>query len=262
MIVGAPGVVVRAVALVATIAGALVLGTLVPGSRAWALGLPARFEPPAMAATSDPAVRAPSRSSLAARPNLVIAAAGGALTWLALQRENAEGMARALDDSPVDGLADLGNVYGDGRVLAAATVGVWLAGRAARDANLSRAGGEMARSLAVSSVLVWAIKAGVRRERPDGGSFSFPSGHTAVAFSVAPVVRKRLGWKAAAPAYTLATMTAIGRMEERKHYLSDVLFGATLGLIVGEAIARTDAETRFPGHIAVGRREVGLAFGF
>ena len=34
-------------------------------------------------------------------------------------------------------------------------------------------------------------------------------------------------------AYAIATMTAAARMEDRRHYMRDVTFGAALGLAVG-----------------------------
>jgi membrane-associated phospholipid phosphatase len=45
------------------------------------------------------------------------------------------------------------------------------------------------------------------------------------------------------PAGVLAGLTSIGRLEDRRHYLSDVLFGSALGLSVGLAVSERD-----PGH--------------
>jgi membrane-associated phospholipid phosphatase len=61
-----------------------------------------------------------------------------------------------------------------------------------------------------------------------------------MAFAVAPVFTERFGWRAGVPAYALALVTAIGRMEDRRHYLSDCVFGAALGLASGTAVITTD----------------------
>ena len=120
------------------------------------------------------------------------------------------------------------------------------------------AGSEMARSVLYSGVVTIALKAAVQRTRPDGGPYSFPSGHAAAAFSIAPVLAARFGIYAAVPAYLLAGVTAFGRVEEREHYPSDVVFGATLGLASGIAVTESDAT--FHGlAIVVEPEGVGLA---
>jgi membrane-associated phospholipid phosphatase len=71
----------------------------------------------------------------------------------------------------------------------------------------------------------------VRRERPDGSNnVSFPSGHTAGGFAAASVLGQHYGWKASIPAYIGAIYIAAARVDGNKHYLSDVVFGAALGL--------------------------------
>lgn len=217
---------------------------------------------PESRAFSRPFLQAPSFNGFLARRNVPIALAGAAATWAALQAENAERQARLLEAAPAELGADVGDVYGDARVLGAASLALWLSGYAAGSSHLAQTGEDLSKSLVVSGVIVWTLKVAVDRTRPNGASFSFPSGHTAAAFSVAPIVARRFGWKAALPAYALATMTAIGRMEERRHYLSDVAFGATLGIIVGEAIAHRASDGGLPGHISIDGDGVGLTFDF
>ena len=43
-------------------------------------------------------------------------------------------------------------------------------------------GGELLRAQLINAGLTHGVKFIVNRERPDGGSYSFPSGHTGVAF--------------------------------------------------------------------------------
>ena len=108
----------------------------------------------------------------------------------------------------------------------------------------------------------YALKAGIDRTRPNGQGYSFPSGHTSSAFTVAPILASRFGWKVGVPAYGLAAVTALGRIEDNNHFASDVIAGATLGVIVGESVAHHGAKFHMPGHVTMGRKGVGLRFKF
>jgi membrane-associated phospholipid phosphatase len=44
------------------------------------------------------------------------------------------------------------------------------------------------------------------------------------------------------PAYLLASGIGLSRVEKNKHYLSDVLAGATLGIVVGRTVTRVNDE--------------------
>jgi PAP2 superfamily len=102
------------------------------------------------------------------------------------------------------------------------------------------------------------LKETVRRPRPfeGGGSVhSFPSGHSSGAFAAATLIERNSGELAAIPAYSLAALTAYSRVDAARHYPSDVLAGAAIGILtarifdglhwgVGEkgGIARLSAE--------------------
>jgi hypothetical protein len=49
------------------------------------------------------------------------------------------------------------------------------------------------------------------------------------------VIQRRFGWKAGAPLYALGGYVAVSRLQENQHYLSDVVFGAALGIVAGRA---------------------------
>ncbi len=76
------------------------------------------------------------------------------------------------------------------------------------------------------------------RTRPNGESYSFPSGHSSAVFTTAGVVSRHHGPWVAGAALGLGVLTGLGRMEDLKHYASDVTAGATLGWIIGRTVAR------------------------
>jgi len=78
------------------------------------------------------------------------------------------------------------------------------------------------------------IKFAVGRARPDGGSRSFPSGHATVVFAIAFVLARRFP-RFRFAAYLGAAVIAATRVLLNKHYPSDVLAGAALGLAIGAA---------------------------
>ena len=101
----------------------------------------------------------------------------------------------------------------------------------------------------VAAVPTVILKYTVQRQRPDGSNKqSFPSGHTSNAFSWATVAAHHYGWKLGVPAYALAGLIGVARMEKNVHYLSDVLAGAGIGILSARTVLRKDSEPPSPGH--------------
>jgi membrane-associated phospholipid phosphatase len=75
------------------------------------------------------------------------------------------------------------------------------------------------------------------QEKANPPNGSFPSGHTSASFATATVIQHQWGWKAGLPAYVLASYVGLARLH-RNHYLSDVAFGAGLGIAAGLAVNR------------------------
>jgi membrane-associated phospholipid phosphatase len=117
-------------------------------------------------------------------------------------------------------------------------------------------------AIVVSSAFVYAGKTVLGRARPYddidnpfnfklGRGFgndryqSFPSGHTAAAFAVAAALTEESKeiWPKAHPymvpiLYTGATFVGVSRMYNNKHWASDVVAGAAVGILTGSALIR------------------------
>ena len=82
------------------------------------------------------------------------------------------------------------------------------------------------------AALVNAMKYSIRERRPDSGARnSFPSGHTATAFTGAELIREEYGNWWGAGAYTVATGVAFLRLYNGRHWLNDVIAGAGIGIL-------------------------------
>ena len=82
------------------------------------------------------------------------------------------------------------------------------------------------------TALTNGLKYTIREQRPDTSARnSFPSGHTATAFTGAELVRAEYGWGYGLAAYTVATGVAFMRLYNGRHWLNDVLAGASIGII-------------------------------
>jgi hypothetical protein len=121
-------------------------------------------------------------------------------------------------------------------------------------------------ALAITDAAALGLKLLVNNDRPKGDDFSFPSAHTASAFCVASVLDEYYGPQVGIPAYLGAAMVGWRMMDSGDHWASDVLFGATLGYIVGHSVAANHKPLQFAGFkvepmIAAGSNPVsGIAF--
>ncbi|MCB1214217.1 MAG: phosphatase PAP2 family protein [Deltaproteobacteria bacterium] len=123
-------------------------------------------------------------------------------------------------------------------ILSGTSLALWLAGHYSHHPKLALTGRALSEALFLSMGINMVAKLAFRRERPDGGNFSFPSGHVTSAFTTAGVLTVFYGWKGALPAYSLATLVSLNRLDGHHHWLSDVVMGAALGSVVGIGTAR------------------------
>jgi membrane-associated phospholipid phosphatase len=152
--------------------------------------------------------------------------------------ETAEGLS--------SGVANIGNIGGSLYVQLGTGLATYFVGHAAGKPELASFGADVIRAQVLTQVFVQGTKFAVQRERPDGSdSLSFPSGHTASAFATATVVQQHFGWKAGLPAYGFAGFVGASRMASGKHYLTDVLMGAGIGIAAGRTVTVHLAGERF-----------------
>lgn len=123
-------------------------------------------------------------------------------------------------------------------------------------------------SMLTAGLAAMTLKLLLHRERPEeqlnldpyrfnGPSFSsenlsFPSGHSATAFALASSLSAYFqnDWRLSLPLYLLASATAYQRIRDFKHWPSDVVAGALLGIWIGQKIGTWQREKS--SHISFG----------
>jgi len=172
---------------------------------------------------------------------------------------DASALSARIDGTALDRVTDVANYYAEGYTLGPIALALGAFGRASGRRRYSRAGDDMAASLVAAWGVTWVLKLSFDSRRPNGGRYSFPSGHAASAFTTAPVVTRHFGPVAGAGAYLLAGLTALARLEDRRHHAWDVLAGAAIGLVAGRVMTDTGALRLV---VPVHGHGVGVALGF
>ena len=135
--------------------------------------------------------------------------------------------------------------FGQPEVYGSVTAGILTAGLVTHNPRLIRTGTRLAGALAVAGVATNGLKMVAGRGRPDNqfldedpddfslfsGHASWPSGHTAMAFAFATALGDELHQPVARYGL-LAVATAVGwsRINDNRHWLSDVAAGAVVGI--------------------------------
>ena len=143
-------------------------------------------------------------------------------------------------------------------LIAAVPISFYLAGLAHKDSYASQTALLAGEAVVNAEIVTIAIKDMDLRMRPSevgpngnfsntwfqtgnrsiGGFGSFPSGHTAAAFSVATVFAERYRNHRWVPwvAYGLASVVGLSRLNAQAHFPSDIFFGAALGYSVSHFV--------------------------
>ncbi len=121
----------------------------------------------------------------------------------------------------------------------------------------------MLRALSLTNLSTLAFKGLRDNETPNGKDWAWPSGHTSSSFCVASVLDEYYGPWVGIPAYGGASVVAWRMMDTGDHWASDVLFGATLGWVVGHTVGGKGKDMEIAGFKVVpymGESGGGVAF--
>lgn len=128
----------------------------------------------------------------------------------------------------------------------AAMISLRLAGLKAKD-DWKNAAWISIKSELVMIVIVESLKRATRVIRPDGSARnSFPSGHTAQTFVAATVFHHEFGPRSiwySVGGYACATAIGVMRILNNRHWASDVLAGAGIGILATEFVYATHRGT-------------------
>lgn len=105
----------------------------------------------------------------------------------------------------------------------------------------------MLSALLITDASIFTLKVIRNNDTPNGKDFAWPSGHTASSFCVASVLDEYYGPRVGVPAYIGASLVAWRMMDSGDHWASDVLFGGTLGFIIGHTVAERHKQLEIAG---------------
>jgi hypothetical protein len=135
--------------------------------------------------------------------------------------------------------------------------GMYIWGELTHDDHKSETGFLAAEAAVNSLAVTYALKYTLGRERPltndyrgnfwSGGD-SFPSEHSAAAWSIASVVAHEYpGVLTQVLAYGTATAVSLARVDAKQHFPSDVLIGSAIGWLSGEIVYRAHHDPELGG---------------
>jgi membrane-associated phospholipid phosphatase len=170
---------------------------------------------------------------------------GAGLGLVALASLLDEPLRDQLQDHRTAGKDDLARVFrhmGQPEVYGVIGLGTLAVGVLSGNDRVKRAGERISAGLLTTAAVTSTLKLAVGRKRPNASSDAFqfrpftkndgwPSGHTTMAFALAASVSDEIH---SAPVtiglYGAAALTGWSRMNDNKHWLSDVLAGAAVGI--------------------------------
>ncbi len=198
---------------------------------------------------SSPALEPSIAAPAAARPGGPAAVRWyhglGAMGVVALVTLTDESLQEELQTHRSEGKDDVARVFkrmGEPTVYVLPALGTIAAGVILGDGRVARAGGRITAGLLTAAVATNLLKPAVGRRRPTGNQDAFeftpfsnqdswPSGHTTMAFALATGVSDELHYTPATVLlYGAAGLTGWSRLNDNRHWGSDVLAGALVGI--------------------------------
>jgi len=181
------------------------------------------------------------------REPLIILGLGGAAAAGALLLEDSSGNEGFMGDGCLKDISEVCDMAFGLPLLGASSI-TWGIGALSDDPGTEEAGQMMTEGLLLTYGVTGALKLGTDRTRPDGSnSRSFPSGHSSGTACTAVILWDRFGPGAGVPAAAIAAFTALSRITLDKHYPSDVIAGAAIGISIGLAVAKAHEDNPDPG---------------
>jgi membrane-associated phospholipid phosphatase len=129
-----------------------------------------------------------------------------------------------------------------------ALTGLWygLAASQGDDENSKKAM-TMFTALAITGASTMSLKWMANNDCPNGAEYGWPSGHTSSTMCVASVLDEFYGPAVGIPAYVFTGVVGYRMMEAGDHWVSDVMFGAVLGYVVGHTVAGKGKKVQVAG---------------
>ena len=173
--------------------------------------------------------------------NAIWAGVGGGLA-LAVHPADDNVNQALVGNSAAENFFKPGAILGQFPTLFATSTAIYIFGRTKDEPKVSHVGMDLIRALLISEGITETVKYATHRERPDmSDNRSFPSGHAADTFAFATALERHLGWRYAVPAYIFSSYVAASRLPANRHWLSDVVFGSTVGIIAGRTVTSSES---------------------
>ena len=177
----------------------------------------------------------------------------GAAAALAAHTEDDYTETHIVGNKAAEHAFSVGQWVGSSYAQVGSAVGLWAVGRyivapvagEARSNKYSEIGFDLIRAHILSQAITQGMKHAIGRDRPTGECCAFPSGHAAAAFAAASVLERHLGYRASWPALGGAMYVATSRLVDNRHFLSDVMFGAAVGVASGWTVVGTRGRQRY-----------------
>ncbi len=163
------------------------------------------------------------------QPDFYLVVGGLTIAPSAFENESLDLNRKWVNSQSADWFFEFGDAMGSALVPLVVSFGSYSLGKIEHSPEAESFGSDLLRTEAINGLLTVAFKAGINRKRPDGTRYSYPSGHTSTAFTSAGVIYTHFGPVWGLPAYVIASYVGLSRLQENKHYLTDVIGGAILG---------------------------------
>lgn len=196
----------------------------------------------------------------------------GGISALMLLDEPVQRYAQHNNGTGADNVASVVRHFGQPEVYGTITLGLAAVGMVTRNSRLTGAAKRIGASLLVAGGTTLAAKEAFGRPRPEqsldadgfvpfSGQASMPSGHSAMAFALATSLSDEIHrpW-ATVGLYGMATAVGWSRINDNRHWLSDVAAGALVGITSSKLITgrwrlfglRPPSMFLGPGHMSIG----------